>query len=59
MKSYTRYVCEYCGYENCDKNEVYIHELEHLGLSNEEYKEWQRLKMKVEHMGASRLLYKE
>ena len=35
MKQYTMYVCETCGYESRDAEDVRKHEASHLGLTLE------------------------
>ena len=47
MKSYTMYVCETCGFE-CDDGEMMMeHEASHLGLSIEEFEQYNALKSRV------------
>lgn len=51
MKSYTMYVCETCGFE-CDDGEMMMeHEASHLGLSIEEFEQYNALKSHARFMG--------
>lgn len=44
MKQYTVYVCETCGYESKDAEEIMQHEAEHLGLTVKEMEQYRALK---------------
>ncbi len=48
MKSYQVYVCEECGKESRNKDDILQCEAEHLGLSVEEKREYDHLKNLVE-----------
>ena len=52
MKSYTVYVCETCGYESMDANEMKQHEATHLGLTVKEMDEYKALKNYAAYMGS-------
>lgn len=47
MKQYTMYVCETCGYESRDAEDVRKHEAFHLGLTLEELKAFLDLNMMI------------
>ena len=42
MKQYTVYVCETCGYESRDVEDMRKHEASHLGLTVEEMERLKR-----------------
>ncbi len=48
MKAYHIYVCEECGKESCNKDDILQCEAEHLGLSVEEKCEYDHLNNLVE-----------
>lgn len=52
MKQYTMYVCETCGYESRDAEDVRKHEASHLGLTLEELKAYRELKSFVAYTGS-------
>lgn len=52
MKQYTVYVCETCGYENRDVDEMRKHEAAHLGLTVKEMDEYRALKSFASYMGS-------
>ena len=54
MKCYTMYVCETCGFECKDATEMMKHEASHLGLTVDEFEQYNALKGHVRYM-ASRL----
>ena len=44
MKQYTMFICDVCGKESRDQDEVELCQAQHLGLSSlEDYKKWQLL----------------
>ena len=49
MKQYTVYVCETCGYESRDVEDMRKHEASHLGLTITEKQEWESLKDHVRY----------
>lgn len=50
MKQYTVYVCENCGYESGDVEEMRKHEASHLGLTVEEMESYRALKSFASYM---------
>jgi len=52
VKNYTMYVCETCGYESKDANEVMQHEADHLGLTVKEMEQYRALKSFAAYMGS-------
>ena len=52
MKQYSIYVCETCGYESKNCNEMREHEAAHLGLTVKEMEEYNSLKSFAAHMGS-------
>lgn len=52
MKQYTVYVCETCGCESKNHNEMREHEASHLGLTVKEMEAYNALKSKVRHMSS-------
>ena len=52
MKQYTVYVCETCGYESKNANEVMQHEADHLGLTVKEMEQYRALKSFANYMGS-------
>ena len=52
MKSYTMFVCETCGFETKNREEMKKHEASHLGLTVEEMKTYQELKEHARYMGS-------
>ena len=53
MKSYTIYVCETCGKESRNAEEIIKCEAEHLGLTVSEYEEYNRKKDFVRSLSAA------
>lgn len=49
MKQYIVYVCEQCGKQSKDREEVMKCEAAHLGLTAAEKYEWEQLKEKVRY----------
>ncbi len=47
MKNYQVYVCEYCGKESREKDDILSCEAQHLGLTVEEKMEYNSLKSNV------------
>ena len=45
------YVCEICGYESKDAEEVKKHEAAHMNLTAEEAKQYEELKASAAYMG--------
>ena len=43
MKTRTIYICEVCGNESEDRNEIAVCEAQHFGLTPDEKREWRRL----------------
>lgn len=52
MKQYTVYVCETCGYESKDVEDMRTHEASHLGLTVEEMESYRALKSFAAYMGS-------
>ena len=52
MKQYTVYVCETCGYESRDVEDMRNHEASHLGLTVEEMETYRALKSFAAYMGS-------
>ena len=52
MKQYTVYVCETCGYESRDVEDMRKHEASHLGLTVEEMETYRALKSFAAYMGS-------
>ena len=50
MKQYTVYVCETCGYESRDVEDMRKHEASHLGLTVEEMETYRALKSFAAYM---------
>ena len=51
MKYYTMYVCETCGYESRNVDDMEEHEAGHLGLTVSELHEYRALKSFAEYTG--------
>lgn len=51
MKQYTVYVCETCGYESKDAEEIMQHEADHLGLTVKEMEQYRALKSFASYVG--------
>ena len=51
MKQYTVFVCETCGLQSRNQQEIMEHEASHLGLTKEELESYNSLKSLVAHMG--------
>ena len=51
MKQYIVYVCETCGFESKNYNEMREHESTHLGLSVKEMNIYKKLKLDACNMG--------
>lgn len=52
MKQYTVYVCETCGCESKNCNEMREHEASHLGLTVKEMETYNALKSFARYMGS-------
>ena len=52
MKQYTTYVCETCGYESKNAEEVMQHEADHLGLTVKEAEQYRALKSFVAYISS-------
>ena len=52
MKQYTVYVCETCGYESRDVEDMRKHEASHLGLTVEAMETYRALKSFAAYMGS-------
>ena len=52
MKQYTVYVCETCGYESRDVEDMRIHEASHLGLTVKEMETYRAMKSFAAYMGS-------
>ena len=52
MKQYTVYVCETCGYESRDVEDMRKHEASHLGLTVKEMETYRAAKSFVAYMGS-------
>lgn len=52
MKQYTVYVCETCGCESKNRDEMREHEAAHLGLTVEEMEAYNALKSFARYMGS-------
>lgn len=52
MKQYIIYVCEKCGKQSRDREEIMICEAAHFGLTVAEKQEWDQLKEKVRYMSS-------
>ena len=52
MKQYTVYVCETCGYESRDVEDMRKHEAYHLRLTVEEMETYRALKSFAAYMGS-------
>ena len=52
MKQIIMYVCEKCGKQSHDKEEILKCEAAHFGLTPDEMKEWQALEAKAKQTGA-------
>lgn len=52
MKQYTVYICETCGYESRDIEDMRKHEASHLGLTVEEMELYRTLKSFAAYMGS-------
>lgn len=52
MKQCLIYVCETCGYESKNRDEMREHEAAHLGLTVKEMEEYNSLKSFAAHMGS-------
>lgn len=50
MRQYTVYVCETCGYEDTNANNMELHEAIHLGLTANQLREYKALKAHAIHM---------
>ena len=53
MKYYTMYVCETCGYESKNVDDMEAHEASHLSLTVDELHEYNKLKSIARDMGAT------
>ena len=53
MKQYTVYVCETCGYESRDVEDMIIHEASHLGLTVKEMETYRAMKSFAAYMGSA------
>ena len=51
MKQYTIYVCEKCGYESRNRDDMEEHEASHLGLTAEEMRKYKSLSSFAQYMG--------
>lgn len=47
MTSYTVYVCDSCDYESRDYNDMRKHEAAHLGLTVDEFEQYNKLNARV------------
>lgn len=56
MKRIVSYKCEYCGKVFDDEHSCHIHENEHLGISENEFVKWQKLRKNAIQAG-SRVYY--
>lgn len=52
MKQYTVFVCDTCGYESRDCDDMRNHEASHLGLTVEEMESYMALKSFAAYMGS-------
>ena len=52
MKQYTVYICETCGCESKNRDEMREHEASHLGLTVKEMETYKALKSLVRYMGS-------
>ena len=52
MKQYTVYVCETCGYESRDVEDMRKHEVSYLGFTVEEMETYRALKSFAAYMGS-------
>lgn len=52
MKQYTVYVCETCGYESKDVEDMRTHEASHLGLTVNEMETYRQMKSFAAYMGS-------
>ena len=52
MNQYTVYVCETCGYESKDVEDMKMHEASHLGLTVREMETYSAMKSFATYMGA-------
>ena len=52
MKHYTVYVCETCGYESKDGEDMRTHEASHLGLTVKEMETYSAMKSFAAYMGS-------
>ena len=52
MKQCTVYVCETCGYESRDVEDMRIHEASHLGLTVKEMETYRAMKSFAAYMGS-------
>lgn len=52
MRQYIMYVCEICGYESKDAEEVKEHEAAHMNLTTEEARQYKILKSYAAYMGS-------
>lgn len=53
MKQYTVYVCETCGYESKDIEDMKRHEATHLGLTVEEMDKYEEMKSFATFIGSA------
>lgn len=51
MRAKTIYICETCGFQSFDANEMEQHEANHLGLTVEEFHSYNTLKSFAAYMG--------
>lgn len=51
MTQYTMYVCETCGFESKDFNEMEAHEASHLGLTYDELLQYRKLQEAASQAG--------
>ena len=52
MTHYTVYVCDTCGYETTNFNDMEVHEARHLGLNLQQMHEYRALKSFAQYMGS-------
>ena len=52
MKQYTVYICETCGFESKDFDEMRSHEASHLGLTVQEMESYRARKSFAAYMGS-------
>lgn len=51
MKIYNTYICDVCGKESRNRNEIELCEASHMGLTIEEKRHWDILKESVKSCG--------